>query len=219
MFYRGGDHSFANTFRVHDLSLPYSSQQFSDSVVSIEATKAHEDVPTVRLQSFFLVSVFRSRELRPTVFPSSSLRSSSNRSPLMKRSCTCLHDVKGYLGVIFLHFFLFCCCCCLSPSFGCFSLFLCCCGGSRDCSGSCRSRVACLPCAFVAKCSLARHRVCSKKFRVLLQLWCLVYDFSQSYDHRVSNCPFGDCSQSFVLFVDVHPSIFSNICSRIASRL
>ena len=169
--------------------------------------------------SFFSFPCFAQENCVPLFFPSSSLRSSSNRSPLIKRSCICLHDVKGHLGVIFLHFFLFCCCCCLSPSFGCFSLFLCCCGGSRDCSGNCRSRVASLPYAFVKKCSLARHRVCWKKFRVLLQLWCLVYDFSKSYDHRVSHCPFGDCSQSFVLFVDVHPSIFSIICSRIASRL
>ena len=80
-----------------------------------------------------------------------------------------------------------------------------------------RSCVACLPCAFVAKCSLARHRVCSKRFRVLLQLWCLVNDCSSSCHHRVSHCPFGDCSQSFVLVFDVQWSIFLIICSRIAS--
>ena len=42
--------------------------------------------------------------------PSSSLRSSSNRSPLFKHLSFFLYNVKGYLRVMFLPFFLFCCC-------------------------------------------------------------------------------------------------------------
>ena len=88
------------------------------------------------------------------------------------------------VSILFPSLFLFCCCCFLF-------LLLCCCGCDRAGCGSCRRCGARCSCAFVSKCSSASHCLHSRKYRVLLQL-CLLKDCS-------SCCPFGDCSQSFVL--------------------
>ena len=108
--------------------------------------------------------------------PSSSLRSSSNRTPSFKHLaffCMMSGDISKKLSFSYSFFAA-----AASPLFFCVVVVM------VVLIVEVVVVVVCLPCASVARCSLARHRMRSRMYRVLLQM-CLLYDHSLSYHLRV----------------------------------
>ena len=150
-----GDHPFADVLCLGDLSFPFLVQEYSDCVLLSEAP----------------APIFHGHHLHP----SSSLRSSSNRSPLFKHLAI-FCNVRGCLRVVFLLFFLLLLLCLPFP---------CRCGRGRVGSGSCRRCGVCVCCSCTsAKCSSARRRMPSRMLRILLQP-CLLLDCSSSPHSRI----------------------------------
>ena len=140
-----GDHPFADVLCLGDLSFPFLVQEYSDCVLLSEAPALIFLWPHFDSQIYFCSCLHVShRRTASHLHPSSSLRSSSKRSPLFKHLAI-FCNVRGCLRVVVLLFFLFCCCCFVF-------LFPCRCGCRRVGSGSCRRFGVCVCVLFVQLC-------------------------------------------------------------------
>ena len=117
--------------------------------------------------------------------PSSSSRSSSNRSPLFKHlAFFVLRQMTSQSDLLFVSLF-----CRIR-----FASFLRCCHcGGRVGGGNCRLCGVHSSCASVAKCSSVHRCVYPRMNSVLLQL-CFLFDFPLSSRSRTSRCPCLHCA-------------------------
>ena len=140
--------------------------------------------------NIFLLSSCSDQETASHLHPSSSLRSSSNRSPLFKHlAIFCFTSKKASKS---FSFFL---CCCHFVS------LLVRCGCGRVGSERCRCCVACFAVCLLHNAHwpvtiCVREKIASSSN---CALW--LTTTSWPYHRRVARSPFGDCSQSFVLFL------------------